>query len=133
MEPPPKGLGPPPPPKTCLPRESPSIQVIPCPFPHRYPEESHPGIQRCLFGDCQPGGQDPTAGEGGGKEGWGGVFWGVCVFFWGGRPPARLTLRFSQVFGLQLVEIDTKHHIYILTSNLPRAEGENLHWWGTPG
>ncbi|NXW11907.1 NSE3 protein, partial [Fregetta grallaria] len=33
----------------------------------------------------------------------------------------------QQVFGLQLVEIDTKHHIYILTSNLPRAEGENLH------
>ncbi|KAF1669316.1 hypothetical protein FQV07_0009315, partial [Pygoscelis papua] len=44
----------------------------------------------------------------------------------GGRPPARLTLRLSQVFGLQLVEIDTKHHIYILTSNLSRAEGENL-------
>ncbi|XP_074874736.1 non-structural maintenance of chromosomes element 3 homolog isoform X3 [Buteo buteo] len=33
----------------------------------------------------------------------------------------------QQVFGLQLVEIDTKHHIYILTSDLPRAEGENLH------
>ncbi|NWH46961.1 NSE3 protein, partial [Fregata magnificens] len=32
----------------------------------------------------------------------------------------------QQVFGLQLVEIDTKHHIYILTSDLPRAEGENL-------
>ncbi|XP_075580901.1 non-structural maintenance of chromosomes element 3 homolog [Pelecanus crispus] len=32
----------------------------------------------------------------------------------------------QQVFGLQLVEIDTRHHIYILTSNLPRAEGENL-------
>ncbi|KAF1418834.1 hypothetical protein FQV23_0014206, partial [Spheniscus humboldti] len=32
----------------------------------------------------------------------------------------------QQVFGLQLVEIDTKHHIYILTSNLSRAEGENL-------
>ncbi|NXS44385.1 NSE3 protein, partial [Balaeniceps rex] len=44
----------------------------------------------------------------------------------GGRPPVRLTLCLSQVFGLQLVEIDTKHHIYILTSDLPRAEGENL-------
>ncbi|XP_074427833.1 non-structural maintenance of chromosomes element 3 homolog [Larus michahellis] len=32
----------------------------------------------------------------------------------------------QQVFGLQLVEIDTKHHIYILTSDLPRAEGENM-------
>ncbi|KAM9250201.1 non-structural maintenance of chromosomes element 3 homolog [Cariama cristata] len=32
----------------------------------------------------------------------------------------------QQVFGLQVVEIDTKHHIYILTSNLPRVEGENL-------
>ncbi|KAK2510809.1 hypothetical protein Q9966_016809 [Columba livia] len=33
----------------------------------------------------------------------------------------------QQVFGLQLVEIDTKHHVYILTSDLPRVEGENLH------
>ncbi|XP_053908155.1 non-structural maintenance of chromosomes element 3 homolog [Cuculus canorus] len=32
----------------------------------------------------------------------------------------------QQVFGLRLVEIDTKHHIYILTSDLPRAEQENL-------
>ncbi|XP_009949073.1 PREDICTED: melanoma-associated antigen G1-like, partial [Leptosomus discolor] len=32
----------------------------------------------------------------------------------------------QQVFGLQLVEIDTKQHIYILTSTLPCAEGENL-------
>ncbi|KAM6184450.1 LOW QUALITY PROTEIN: non-structural maintenance of chromosomes element 3 homolog [Sarcoramphus papa] len=32
----------------------------------------------------------------------------------------------QQVFGLQLVEIDTRHHVYILTSNLPRVEGENL-------
>ncbi|NXK15553.1 NSE3 protein, partial [Herpetotheres cachinnans] len=32
----------------------------------------------------------------------------------------------QQVFGLQLVEIDAKHHIYILTSTLPRAEGESL-------
>ncbi|XP_010077259.1 PREDICTED: melanoma-associated antigen G1-like, partial [Pterocles gutturalis] len=32
----------------------------------------------------------------------------------------------QQVFGLQLVEIDSKHHIYILTSNLPRAKGENM-------
>ncbi|XP_067412319.1 non-structural maintenance of chromosomes element 3 homolog [Emydura macquarii macquarii] len=32
----------------------------------------------------------------------------------------------KQVFGLQLVEIDSKHHIYILISNLPRLEGENL-------
>lgn len=53
----------------------------------------------------------------------------VGVFFWAEREktPARLTLCYLQVFGLQLVEIDTKHHIYILTSNLPRAEGENLH------
>lgn len=40
--------------------------------------------------------------------------------------PAGLNLCLLQVFGLQLVEIDTKHHIYILTSNLPRVEGENL-------
>lgn len=46
----------------------------------------------------------------------------------GGDPPCiRLTLFLPQVFGLQLVEIDTKHHVYILTSDLPRAEGENLH------
>ncbi|NXW64470.1 NSE3 protein, partial [Eurystomus gularis] len=32
----------------------------------------------------------------------------------------------QEVFGLQLVEIDTKHHIYILISNLPRVEGEDL-------
>ncbi|KAM8793696.1 non-structural maintenance of chromosomes element 3 homolog [Eudromia elegans] len=32
----------------------------------------------------------------------------------------------QQVFGLQLVEIDTKHHVYILVSTLPRAEGDNL-------
>ncbi|XP_074990909.1 non-structural maintenance of chromosomes element 3 homolog isoform X2 [Calonectris borealis] len=32
----------------------------------------------------------------------------------------------QQVFGLQLVEIDIKHHVYILISDLPRAEGENL-------
>ncbi|XP_074835461.1 non-structural maintenance of chromosomes element 3 homolog [Carettochelys insculpta] len=32
----------------------------------------------------------------------------------------------QKVFGLQLVEIDTKHHIYILVSNLLRLEGENM-------
>ncbi|XP_062454678.1 non-structural maintenance of chromosomes element 3 homolog isoform X2 [Rhea pennata] len=32
----------------------------------------------------------------------------------------------QQVFGLQLVEIDTKHHVYILISTLPRTEGDNL-------
>ncbi|KAM9112665.1 non-structural maintenance of chromosomes element 3 homolog isoform 2-T2 [Pangshura tecta] len=32
----------------------------------------------------------------------------------------------QQVFGLQLMEIDPKHHIYILVSNLPRLEVENL-------
>ncbi|NXP58051.1 NSE3 protein, partial [Chloropsis cyanopogon] len=32
----------------------------------------------------------------------------------------------QQVFGLQLVEIDTKRHLYILINNLPRAEGEHL-------
>ncbi|NXE44436.1 NSE3 protein, partial [Ptilorrhoa leucosticta] len=32
----------------------------------------------------------------------------------------------QQVFGLRLVEIDTKRHTYILINNLPRAEGEYL-------
>ncbi|XP_059693410.1 non-structural maintenance of chromosomes element 3 homolog isoform X1 [Haemorhous mexicanus] len=32
----------------------------------------------------------------------------------------------QEVFGLQLVEIDTKRHIYILINNLPRAEGQHL-------
>ncbi|NXQ50106.1 NSE3 protein, partial [Catharus fuscescens] len=32
----------------------------------------------------------------------------------------------QEVFGLQLVEIDTKRHIYILRNNLPRAEGQYL-------
>ncbi|XP_057254838.1 non-structural maintenance of chromosomes element 3 homolog [Pezoporus wallicus] len=32
----------------------------------------------------------------------------------------------QQVFGLQLVEMDTRQHIYILTSTIPRTEGENL-------
>ncbi|NXA60520.1 NSE3 protein, partial [Mohoua ochrocephala] len=32
----------------------------------------------------------------------------------------------QEVFGLQLVEIDTKRHTYILINNLPRAEGEYL-------
>ncbi|NWZ95265.1 NSE3 protein, partial [Nesospiza acunhae] len=31
-----------------------------------------------------------------------------------------------EIFGLQLVEIDTKRHIYILINNLPRAEGQHL-------
>lgn len=53
----------------------------------------------------------------------GAVSWRV-----GGDPlPADLTLCFLQVFGLRLVEIDAKHHLYILVSDLPRAEGENLH------
>uniref|UniRef100_K7F646 Non-structural maintenance of chromosomes element 3 homolog n=1 Tax=Pelodiscus sinensis TaxID=13735 RepID=K7F646_PELSI len=38
----------------------------------------------------------------------------------------RASRTLQQVFGLQLVEIDTKHHIYILVSNLPRLEGEDL-------
>nr|XP_048689151.1 WD repeat domain phosphoinositide-interacting protein 4 isoform X2 [Caretta caretta] len=38
----------------------------------------------------------------------------------------RASRTLQQVFGLQLVEIDTKHHIYILVSNLPRLDGENL-------
>ncbi|XP_043357628.1 non-structural maintenance of chromosomes element 3 homolog [Dermochelys coriacea] len=33
---------------------------------------------------------------------------------------------FALVFGLQLVEIDTKHDIYILVSNRPGLDGENL-------
>lgn len=37
-----------------------------------------------------------------------------------------LTLVLPQVFGLQLVEIDAKRHIYILINNLPCAEGEHL-------
>ncbi|NWR26281.1 NSE3 protein, partial [Emberiza fucata] len=32
----------------------------------------------------------------------------------------------QEVFGLQLVEIDTKRHIYILINNLPQAEGQYL-------
>ncbi|NWZ14711.1 NSE3 protein, partial [Agelaius phoeniceus] len=32
----------------------------------------------------------------------------------------------QEVFGLQLVEIDTKRHIYILINNLPHAEGQHL-------
>ncbi|NXI83019.1 NSE3 protein, partial [Rhipidura dahli] len=32
----------------------------------------------------------------------------------------------QEVFGLQLVEIDTKRHTYILINNLPRAKGEYL-------
>ncbi|XP_009070623.1 PREDICTED: melanoma-associated antigen G1-like, partial [Acanthisitta chloris] len=32
----------------------------------------------------------------------------------------------QQVFGLQLVEIDTKHHMYILINNLPHTEGVHL-------
>ncbi|KAI1229699.1 hypothetical protein IHE44_0010881 [Lamprotornis superbus] len=32
----------------------------------------------------------------------------------------------QEVFGLQLVEIDTKRHIYILINNLPHAEGQYL-------
>ncbi|NXN03809.1 NSE3 protein, partial [Sylvia borin] len=32
----------------------------------------------------------------------------------------------QEVFGLQLVEIDSKRHTYILINNLPRAEGEYL-------
>ncbi|NWX60486.1 NSE3 protein, partial [Promerops cafer] len=43
-----------------------------------------------------------------------------------GETPCGLTLVPPQVFGLQLVEIDTKRHIYILINNLPHAEGEYL-------
>ncbi|NWV48549.1 NSE3 protein, partial [Daphoenositta chrysoptera] len=32
----------------------------------------------------------------------------------------------QEVFGLRLVEIDTKRHTYILINNLPRAEGQYL-------
>ncbi|NXO82863.1 NSE3 protein, partial [Sitta europaea] len=32
----------------------------------------------------------------------------------------------QEVFGLKLVEIDTRRHTYILINNLPRAEGQNL-------
>uniref|UniRef100_A0A452HZ82 MAGE domain-containing protein n=1 Tax=Gopherus agassizii TaxID=38772 RepID=A0A452HZ82_9SAUR len=40
--------------------------------------------------------------------------------------PFRRTSVDQKGFGLQLVEIDSKHHIYILVSNLPRLEVENL-------
>ncbi|NWY22937.1 NSE3 protein, partial [Aphelocoma coerulescens] len=45
----------------------------------------------------------------------------------GGDPPRGLTLVLPQVFGLQLVEIDTKCPTYILINNLPRAEGNICH------
>ncbi|KAM7134311.1 non-structural maintenance of chromosomes element 3 homolog [Macrochelys suwanniensis] len=38
----------------------------------------------------------------------------------------RASRTLQQVFGLQLMEIDTKRHLYILVSNLPRLAGENL-------
>lgn len=44
----------------------------------------------------------------------------------GGDAPRDLTLVLPQVFGLQLVEIDSKRHTYILINNLPRAEGMYL-------
>ncbi|KAM6225868.1 non-structural maintenance of chromosomes element 3 homolog isoform 3-T3 [Porphyrio hochstetteri] len=40
---------------------------------------------------------------------------------------SRASRTLEEVFGLQLVEIDTKHHVYILTSSLTRVQGENLH------
>lgn len=43
-----------------------------------------------------------------------------------GESPRGLTLVLPQVFGLQLVEIDTKRPTYILVNNLPRAEGNYL-------
>lgn len=54
----------------------------------------------------------------GARQGKGGRFWG--------ETPRGLTPVLPQVFGLQLVEIDTKRHIYILRNNLPRAEGQYL-------
>ncbi|NXD46473.1 NSE3 protein, partial [Copsychus sechellarum] len=43
-----------------------------------------------------------------------------------GGDPRGLTPVLPQVFGLQVVEIDTKRHIYILINNLPHAEGQYL-------
>ncbi|XP_066469775.1 non-structural maintenance of chromosomes element 3 homolog [Tiliqua scincoides] len=38
----------------------------------------------------------------------------------------RATQTLQQVFGMDLVEIDSKHHTYILISKLPPLEGENI-------
>jgi len=38
----------------------------------------------------------------------------------------RVKHTFEQVYGLKVVEIDTKTHVYILTSNLESVEGAPL-------
>ncbi|NWZ72922.1 NSE3 protein, partial [Acrocephalus arundinaceus] len=43
-----------------------------------------------------------------------------------GETSRELTLVLPQVFGMQLVEIDSKRHMYILINNLPRAGGKYL-------
>ncbi|NWI18305.1 NSE3 protein, partial [Crypturellus soui] len=53
-----------------------------------------------------------------------GVMLGGKMMLWVSSP--LMILGLPQVFGLQLVEVDTKHHVYILVSTLPRTEGENL-------
>ncbi|XP_041035545.1 necdin-like 2 isoform X1 [Carcharodon carcharias] len=40
----------------------------------------------------------------------------------------RTVRTFHQVFGLDLVEIDTKNHAYILVNKLDRVEGDNMNW-----
>ncbi|XP_042195536.1 non-structural maintenance of chromosomes element 3 homolog [Callorhinchus milii] len=40
----------------------------------------------------------------------------------------RTARTFRQVFGMELVEIDTKNHAYILVNRLPRREGDRMNW-----
>ncbi|XP_067833896.1 necdin-like 2 isoform X2 [Heptranchias perlo] len=40
----------------------------------------------------------------------------------------RTVKTFQQVFGLDLVEIDTKTHAYILINKLDRVEGDDMNW-----
>lgn len=40
----------------------------------------------------------------------------------------RATQVFSQVFGMELVEIDTKTHAYILINKMERAPGDSMDW-----
>ncbi|XP_041092989.1 necdin-like 2 isoform X1 [Polyodon spathula] len=44
----------------------------------------------------------------------------------------RVSKTFEQVFGLKLVEIDVKHHCYILINKLEHVEDDNLSLGGSP-
>ncbi|MGH0124646.1 UNVERIFIED_CONTAM: hypothetical protein FKN15_036719 [Acipenser sinensis] len=44
----------------------------------------------------------------------------------------RVCKTFEQVFGLKLVEIDVKHHCYILVNKLEHVEDDNLSLGGSP-